>query len=155
MQPRALPTPDALHYAGTLLRLVRALDQQLRTATGPDPLSVLELSVLVRIDRGVDLPSLLARTLRLDPARVTHMVDRLVTRGYIVREVDPKDRRCWRLHLTPQGTQRLDEGLADMRTAMEALLDGLTEEERAGLMLGLDGVRRLVDRDECVGAGGK
>ena len=145
--PAHLPTstaPDALYYAGTLVRLVRALDQQLRAATGPDPLTTTELGVLGQIDHGVDLPSLLARTLRLDPARVTHVADRLVARGYIVRAVDPRDRRCWRLHLTPLGRQRLEEGRADVRTAMEALLDGLTEEERTGLLRGLEGVRRLV-----------
>jgi DNA-binding MarR family transcriptional regulator len=145
--PGQLPmstTPDALHYAGTLLRLVRTLDQQLRAATGPDSLTTTELGVLGQIDHGVDLPSLLARTLRLDPARVTHVADRLVARGYIVRAVDPRDRRCWRLHLTPLGRQRLEEGRADVRAAMEALLGGLTEEERTGLLRGLEGVRRLV-----------
>ena len=145
--PAHLPmstTPDALYYAGTLVRLVRALDQQLRAATGPDSLTTTELGVLGQIDHGVDLPSLLARTLRLDPARVTHVADRLVARGYIVRAVDPRDRRCWRLHLTPLGRQRLEEGRADVRAAMEALLGGLTEEERTGLLRGLEGVRRLV-----------
>jgi DNA-binding MarR family transcriptional regulator len=136
--------PDALYYAGTLLRLVRALDQRLRAATGPDPLTTTELSVLGHIDHGVDLPSLLARTLRLDPARVTHVADRLVARGYIGRAVDARDRRCWRLHLTPLGRQRLEEGRADIRAAMESLLGGLSEEERAGLLRGLEGVRRLV-----------
>jgi DNA-binding MarR family transcriptional regulator len=145
--PAHLPmstTPDALYYAGTLVRLVRALDQQLRAATGPDSLTTTELGVLGQIDHGVDLPSLLARTLRLDPARVTHVADRLVARGYIGRAVDPRDRRCWRLHLTPLGRRRLEEGRADVRAAMEALLGGLTEEERTGLLRGLEGVRRLV-----------
>ena len=140
-------TPDALYYAGTLLRLVRTLDQRLRAATGPDPLTTTELGVLGQIDHGVDLPSLLARALRLDPARVTHVADRLVARGYIAREVDPKDRRCWRLRLTPLGRQRLEEGRADVRAAMEVLLGGLTEEERAGFLRGLEGVRRLVASD--------
>src|SRR5437868_13978464 len=132
--PGQLPmstTPDALYYAGTLLRLVRALDQHLRAATGPDPLNTTELGVLGQIDHGVDLPSLLARTLRLDPARVTHVADRLAARGYIAREVDPKDRRCWRLHLTPLGRPRLEEGRADVRAAMDARLGGLAEEARA------------------------
>ena len=148
--PAHLPmstTPDALYYAGTLVRLVRALDQQLRAATGPDSLTTTELGVLGQIDHSVDLPSLLARTLRLDPARVTHVADRLVARGYIAREVDPKDRRCWRLRLTPLGRQRLEEGRADVRAVMEVLLGGLTEEERAGLLRGLEGVRRLVVGD--------
>src|SRR5256885_1845042 len=140
-------TPDALYYAGTLVRLVRALDQQLRAATGPDPLTTTELGGLGQIDHGGDLPSLLARALRLDPARVTHVADRLVARGYIVREVDPRDRRCWRLHLTALGRQRLEEGRADVRAAMEALLAGLSAEERAGLLRGLEGVRRLVASD--------
>ena len=111
---------------------------------GCEYVDIAELGVLAQIDRGVDLPSQVARALRLDPARVTHLTDRLVARGYIERTIDPQDRRCWRLHLTALGAQRLAEGRGDVSVAMETLLDGLSEEERAGLIRGLEGVRRVL-----------
>jgi DNA-binding MarR family transcriptional regulator len=135
-------TPDALRIAGTLLLLVRALEQQLRAAGGVNALTVTDLGVLGQIDRGVDLPSQVARAMRLDPARVTHVTDRLVAHGYVDRAIDPNDRRCWRLQLTHTGKQRLAEGRTDLMAGMERLLDGLSEAERVGLMEGLEGTRR-------------
>src|SRR3954447_17943584 len=107
--PVAPAAPDALRSAGTLLRLVRTIDQQLRTTSArDDALSITELGVLGQIDRGIDLPSQVARSLRIDPARVTHLTDRLVEQGYITRDADPRDRRRWRLQLTVGGGERLE-----------------------------------------------
>jgi DNA-binding MarR family transcriptional regulator len=146
MTLRAEPStpPDALRVAGGLLLLVRALEQQLRAGASPDALGLKDLGVLGQIERGVDQPSLLARTLRLDPARVTHVTDRLVTQGYVRRTIDEADRRRWRLYLTPQGEQRLHEGRAEVRAAMETLLCELDVEERVALSQGLEGVRRVL-----------
>ncbi len=137
--------PDVLRLVGSLMLLLRALEQQLRGCSGAEPLTLTELGVLGRIERGVDQPSLLARTLRLDPARVTHLTDRLVSQGYIERTLDPEDRRRWRLNLTTSGAERLQDGRAHLRAAMESLLDGLSAEERADLQHGLDAVRRVLD----------
>lgn len=135
--------PDALRLAGTLLLLVRALDQRLRLSG--ETLALTDISVLHQIDRGVDLPSLVARALRLDPARVTQITDRLAAKGYLERTIDQADRRCWRLHLTPAGAQCVQEGRAALRTAMSTLLEGLSEEERAGLVSGLEGALRALN----------
>jgi DNA-binding MarR family transcriptional regulator len=141
----APPTVDALRQAGTLVLLVRAVDQQLKLAMTPEVLSLAELGVLGQVARGVDLPSQVARALRLDRARVTHLVDRLVEREALTRSLDPNDRRCWRLGLTERGLQLLEEGRVKARAAMEGLLEGLTGEERAGLSLGLAGARRVLE----------
>lgn len=143
-QESTLPPHDALWQVGTMLRLLRALDQQLR-ATAPGGASLVELSVLSRIAQGSDLPSQVARTLRLDPARVTHVVDRLVTIGALTRTIDPADRRCWRLGLTESGTMYLEAGKTSLRGALEALLAGLADDERAAFGAGLVGVRRVLD----------
>jgi DNA-binding MarR family transcriptional regulator len=135
---------DALREVGTLVLLLRAIDQRLRSGSGPDALTLAELGVLGQVARGSDSPSIVARTLRLDPARVTHLVDRLVEHGSITRGVDADDRRRWRLQLTAHGSESLAEGRATTRAAMEALLEGLTAEERDGLALGLEGARRVL-----------
>lgn len=144
----APPVGEALRQAGTLVLLVRALDQRVRSAQAEDALSLGELGVLGQVMRGIDLPSQVARALRLDPARVTHLVDRLVARQVLTRSLDPRDRRCWRLRITDQGARLLDEGRTTVRSAMEGLLDGLTEDERAGLTLGLAGARRVLDAEQ-------
>jgi DNA-binding MarR family transcriptional regulator len=127
-----------------MLHLLRALDQRLR-GPEPDAASLAELSVLSRVAQGVELPSQVARALRMDPARVTHVVDRLVTLGALTRTIDPADRRCWRLGLTESGMTYLAEGKENIRAALEALLVGLTDDERAAFSAGMVGVRRVLD----------
>jgi DNA-binding MarR family transcriptional regulator len=136
---------DALRVVGTLTLLNRAIDQQFRQASDGDELSVAELGVLSKLQLGCDLPSAIARTVRLDPGRVTRMMDRLVSLGYVTRDVDRADRRRWRHRLTTAGETRLAIGRAQVRQAMSELLDDLSAEERTGLAQGLEGVRRVLD----------
>jgi len=86
-----------------------------------------------------------ARALRLDPARVTHITDRLVAQGYIERTVDEADRRRWRLRLTASGRTRLKAGQNHVVASIDHLLAGLSDDERAGFLRGLEGVRRVLD----------
>jgi DNA-binding MarR family transcriptional regulator len=146
--PASAPAPalDALRLVGTLILLVRTVEQEARQVAGADDLTIMDLGLLGQIDRGADCPSQLARALRLDPARVTHVTDRLVALGYVARAVDPNDRRRWRLSLTAAGADRLASGRRDTRTAVETLLRGLSDEERAAVSTGVAGIRRELDR---------
>ncbi|HXT37858.1 MAG TPA: MarR family transcriptional regulator [Chloroflexota bacterium] len=135
--------PDALWQVGAMLRLLRAVDQQLRAAT-PPALSLSELSVLSQVRQGRTLPSQIARALGADPARVTHLVSRLVAAGALTRTLDPSDRRCWRLGVTGHGEMLLDAGRDSMQAALKSLLACLTDEERTAMSVGLAGVRRVL-----------
>lgn len=137
--------PDVLRLAATLLRMSRELDHDVRQASPNEPLSVADLSVMRQIERGRDLPSLVARTLRLDPGRVSRITDTLVALGYISRTEDQADRRRCRLELTPTGLGRLRSGQSDVSVAMHRLLDGLSDAERQGLTQGLEGARRVLE----------
>jgi DNA-binding MarR family transcriptional regulator len=129
--------------AGTLLLLVRSLAQTFREAE--DDMDLADLSVLRQIERGRDLPSLVARGLRMDPGRVSRIVEGLEREGYIARSQDPDDRRRWHLQLTPDGRTRLGRGREEIRVAMSALLQGLSDEELAALERGLEAARRRLD----------
>jgi DNA-binding MarR family transcriptional regulator len=135
---------EALRMAGTTLQLGRALDQCCRRAD--DQLGVVDLSVLRQLERGNDLPSRVARALRLDPGRVTRIIDQLVPMGYVQRETDTVDRRRCRLRLTPAGKHRLELGRRDLTEAMNGLLSALTEGQRDELRRGLDAVRLVLDQ---------
>jgi DNA-binding MarR family transcriptional regulator len=128
----------------TLLTLVRAAGEQFRRLDGEDDLSLTDLTILAGIERGFDLPSVLARTLHLDFARVSRVTEQLHRLGYLEREADPVDRRRCRLRLTDAGRERLERGRADLSVVMAGLADGLTEDERAGLEHAVEGVRRVL-----------
>jgi DNA-binding MarR family transcriptional regulator len=137
--------PDILRLAATLLRMSRELDHDVRQASPNQPLSVADLSVMRQIERGHDLPSLVARALQLDPGRVSRITDTLVALGYISRSEDQADRRRCRLELTPTGVERLRAGQSDVSSAMYRLLAGLSDTERQGLTQGLEGARRVLE----------
>src|SRR5277367_1687889 len=64
----------------------------------------------------------LAELLEVEPITVARLVDRLEVRGMVERRPDPRDRRIWRLHLSPPAHLMLleiNQQRADM-TAMVA-----------------------------------
>ena len=136
---------DALSTARTYIRLVRLLEQQTRSDADDAPLTLTEMGVLGQIDRGHTLPSMIARAMALDPARVTRITDHLFALGYVQREADPEDRRRCPLRLTDAGAARLERGRRQFSTTMAGILHGLTEEERAALRVGTDGLARVLD----------
>lgn len=136
---------DALSTARTYIRLVRLLEQETRYDADGEPLTLTEMGVLGRIDRGQTLPSTIARALALDPARVTRITDHLSALGYIQREADPDDRRRCPLRITDRGAERLERGRLHFSHAMAAILRGLSEDELEGLRVGTDGLARVLD----------
>jgi DNA-binding MarR family transcriptional regulator len=135
---------DLFRMAGTLLLLVRSLSQELRELE--DDMDLADLSVLRQIERGRDMPSAIARGLRLDPGRVSRIVDQLEKAGYVARRQDADDRRRWHLQFTDAGVRRLVRGKDEIRAAMGALLQGLGHEDLAALETGLESVRRELER---------
>ncbi|WNG24069.1 MarR family transcriptional regulator [Cystobacter fuscus] len=66
-------------------------------------LSLRQLGVLYALREGASSPGQLARRLRVTPAVVTGLIDRLERQGYVRREAEPSDRRRFRLVLTELG----------------------------------------------------
>ncbi len=51
----------------------------------------------------------LAELLEVEPISVARLIDRLEARGMVERRPDPRDRRIWRLHLSPPAFPMLRE----------------------------------------------
>jgi MarR family transcriptional regulator, transcriptional regulator for hemolysin len=62
----------------------------------------------------------LAALVEVEPITVGRLVDRLEARGLVERCADPKDRRVWRLRLTPAASAVLDE-IKDYRAELRDL----------------------------------
>lgn len=45
----------------------------------------------------------IAERMKLSPSRLTRIIDGLVTKGYMTREIEPNDRRNMRVTLSPKG----------------------------------------------------
>jgi len=98
-------------------------------------LSASEINVLANLaDRRDRSVGELASDTATRPTTLTSVLDRLVRRGYVTRELDPSDRRSFRVSLTADG-----RGVADaVRTAVDGLertaLAAISDTDLAGFL---------------------
>lgn len=116
--------------AGSLtVALNQALDQvsqRVEEITVREGLSLQQWMVLRQLaERGDQAMGDLVRATRFNDSTLTRIVDRLATRGWIYREVDPTDRRRVRVSLSARG-RALHQRLAPSVEERErALVDAL------------------------------
>lgn len=83
----------------------------------------------------------IAERLEVEPITVAGILDRLSARDLVERRPDPRDRRCWRVHLTPDAA-RIRALSAERRMALgreisRALPDTLAAALERGLALAI------------------
>lgn len=86
---------------------------------------------------GIDQRTL-ARAIAQDTSTTAGVVDRLETRGLLIRQHDPRDKRVRLLTLTPDGNALLNELVPAMLRAQTQILAPLTPEQRQVFMSLLD-----------------
>lgn len=103
----------------------------------------------IHLDEGMTQAAL-ADVLDMEPIAVGRVIDRLQKAGFVDRQADPGDRRCWRLHLTPQSLQVMDGIEAVAQGVREDTLVGVDAEELATTVRVLNQIRdnlARLDRD--------
>jgi DNA-binding MarR family transcriptional regulator len=103
--PHGAPHADPAHEAWRLFfRLVQESKEHFATTTAELDLSPVQARVLLELDPSAPLPmSALAGVLSCDASNVTGLVDRLESRGLIVRRAAEGDRRIKALAVTEKG----------------------------------------------------
>ena len=84
----------------------------------------------------------LAEALDMEPIAVGRVIDRLQAAGFVERRADPRDRRAWRLYVTPQANEVVDD--------MERLGRELRRESTVGIEY--DELKRALDVIERIKA---
>lgn len=121
--------------------------ERLRTFTKwhQGSLSLVQLIVLTVLEgHGPLSMSRLAETLDVSDASATGIVDRMEKRGLVERGDDPNDRRVVLVRLTPQGAGIFREHQQLRRGRLARLVDRLSDDELAALLLGLRGLRAAI-----------
>jgi DNA-binding MarR family transcriptional regulator len=125
---------------GRFVRRVRQLHEE-------GELTLSELSVLARLDRGGPLPAgQLAEQERVTPQAMSQVVAALEDRGMVARAADPDDARRFRLSVTP-AARRLLAGRRSTkaRQIARALEATLTPAEQRQLTAALPLLDRVTD----------
>lgn len=138
---------DATHQAG-LLRIVQGLRRvdtgtyalriRLSEKLGIGTIDINAMAFVGEVD-GLT-PKDLGRTLNITTGSVTAMVDRLETKGFMVRKPNPTDRRSVLLHLSPEGTEAMQWANDHFAAAAEALLKASSEESIIDIAEFLEGI---------------
>lgn len=88
-----------------------------------------------------------AEMLEIGEAAVGRSIDRLVEAGWLAREVDPSDRRVYRIHLTPAIEPVLDQLARMSDEEDEVAFAGFSEAERAQFGAFLDRMARNIEEN--------
>ncbi|MEJ2666609.1 MAG: MarR family transcriptional regulator [Deinococcales bacterium] len=101
---RTAASADYLDLARLVLRLSRHLTRTFDEALGPGyGLATKDFLALRVMQGGEKYPGGIAEYLNMPPASVSRVLERLESKGFIVRSVDPQDHRRFRLEVTAAG----------------------------------------------------
>ncbi len=134
VRPLAGPHKTKQQLAAEVMASIIRLNKERLRESGPHlrpyDLTSQQLWLLSRLaeDEGVPIGTL-AETLQCHSSNVTGMVDRLETRGLVVRKPDATDRRVKLVALTPKGRELRGKLLEIARRPPEALVDRLDSEQ--------------------------
>ncbi|WEX10881.1 MarR family transcriptional regulator [Chelativorans sp. AA-79] len=122
------------HMIRRFQQIAVAVFQSELGAVGSD-LTPVQYAALRTIDErpGLDQASL-AALIAYDRATIGGVVERLVSKGLIAREVSARDRRARVLTIAPKGRDLLDAVEPSVQRAQAAMLDGLDEAEAVEFM---------------------
>lgn len=107
-------------------------------------ITVEQFHILRHIRRGRDSVSALAEAKDISRPAISQSVDLLVTRGLIVRSIDPQDRRHVKLDLTADGNALMDAVFGDTRQWMMKTLEPLSADEIQALTCSMESLKKIL-----------
>ena len=125
---------------------------QMRARLGPDPwfahdLTMAQFRALLLLHQqggdGIRVGAVV-QALGRSPNATTSLLDRMAAAGLIVRELDPADRRAWRVTITEAGTALVNELTSAGTADLLDYLGRLTLPELEALHLGMGALHRAL-----------
>ncbi|MFQ8433109.1 MarR family winged helix-turn-helix transcriptional regulator [Amaricoccus sp. W119] len=125
---------DLYEMPGHLIRRLHQISTALfgaRMAEAEIDLTSVQFATLVAVreNPGIDQATL-AGLIAYDRVTIGGVIDRLVAKGLVGREVSPRDRRARVLELSDAGQTLLDRAMPVAVTVQGDILEGLSAEER-------------------------
>jgi DNA-binding MarR family transcriptional regulator len=133
---------DLLSMPPLIFRLVRR--KLLMTAADTDTdikLIHFEIMKLLK-EEGTLHPAEIGGKLQIAKAQMTHLIDKMVEKGFVTREMCPRDRRTINITLTEKGARLLEENDAQV---IKAIWDNMSSLSDAELEVVSNSLRTLRD----------
>jgi len=106
-------------------------------------LTVAQFRVLVKLAKGPTSHKAVAEWLGITPATLTRMIDTLVERKLVQRQIDPEDRRQTILQVTGRGRKQYERLQEKAQISLQERMEFLSESEKNILAQGLDVLSKL------------
>ncbi|PWC70846.1 transcriptional regulator [Azospirillum sp. TSH58] len=133
------PLPELVGY--NLRKAQVAVFQSFQNAVAPHDMTPGQFGVLIMIKENEGLSqSDLGSAVGIDRSTMVAVIDRLESRGLVIRAPSPNDRRSYALRLSPEGEKLLDELIPRIQAHDKAMVKDLSAEEQAQL---IDFLRRI------------
>ncbi|HYD69041.1 MarR family transcriptional regulator [Azospirillum sp.] len=133
------PLPELVGY--NLRKAQVAVFQNFQNAVAPHDITPGQFGVLIMIKENEGLSqSDLGAAVGIDRSTMVAVIDRLESRGLVIRAPSPNDRRSYALKLSPDGEKLLDELVPRVREHDQSMVKDLSADEQAQL---IDFLRRV------------
>jgi MarR family 2-MHQ and catechol resistance regulon transcriptional repressor len=128
--------PLALELTLMMYRVMgrlQAADQQEFSSEG---LTTDEFNVLVIIDRADESITMkqIGYAISVRPTKLTNVIDSLTSRGFVIRDINSRDRRSFNARITKEGKQFLADFLPRHWRRMHRQMAGLSPDEQRQLV---------------------
>jgi DNA-binding MarR family transcriptional regulator len=133
---------NLLSAPGHLLRRNNQRSLDIFTRTVGDDVTRQQIGTLLALHRkpGASQRDLVDAT-GIDKSTLKEMLGRMVQRGWVKRDRDPKDSRAWTMQLTQSGLDLLLDRIAKVEAAQAEILEPLPEKDQKIFM---DYLRKIV-----------
>ncbi|MEQ9563623.1 MAG: MarR family winged helix-turn-helix transcriptional regulator [Woeseiaceae bacterium] len=129
-----------------LRRILRVTELNSRTLAQHSELTASQLIVLQHVaDEGKVLPSNIAKSVGLQQATITVLVNKLEDAGLVTRRRDTEDRRRIWIEITPRGESTLERSPDLLQNRFNARFSELEEWEQSMIVAALERVGALLD----------
>lgn len=88
----------------------------------------------------------IASRLRLSASRLTRIIDGLVQKGFVVREIDPQDRRNMRLYLSKKGIEFVKKMNDDYTAIHKEILENIQNDQHQTLINAMTDLLSALDK---------
>ena len=135
---------DLLFLLHDVARLLRVDADKRARAHG---MTRAQWAILIWLDRQPGMSQKeLAELLEVEPITVARLIDRLEARGMVERRPDPRDRRIWRLHVSPPARAVLGD-IHEQRAEMTAMVtQGVADESQKSMIEALSRMKTTLTR---------
>ena len=148
-QPEIPNERHDLKILQSLRRIIRAVDIHSRklildyNITGPQLIALLAIA-----EKGPLTLATIAKEIHLSPSTLVGVVDRLVEKGYVIRERSTKDRRQVNISVTEEGASFAGDAPSPLQETLAEALNELSTGEQATISRSLEQIVELMEAKE-------